>query len=43
MKFNRFDVELLDQATEKCKEVGRLLISIDDYFVSEFLSKIKSK
>jgi hypothetical protein len=43
LKFNRFDRELLDQAIEKCKEVGRLLILIDDHFVKEFLSKIQSK
>jgi hypothetical protein len=43
LKFNRFDRELLDQAIEKCKEVGHLLILIDDHFVKEFLSKIQSK
>ncbi len=43
LKFNRFDRELLDQATKKCKEVAHLLISIDDHFIKEFLSKLKSK
>jgi hypothetical protein len=43
MKFNRFDRELLYQAIEKCKEVGCLLVSMDDYFIKEFLSKIRSK
>ena len=40
MKFNRFDKDILDSAIEKCKEVGRMLVSIDDYFVRESLSKI---
>ena len=43
LKFNRFDRELLDQAIKKCKEVAHLLISIDDHFIKEFLSKLKSK
>ena len=38
-KFNRFDKESLEQAIKKCKEVGCLLVSIDDHFVKEFLSK----
>ncbi len=40
LKFNRFDRKLLDQAIEKCKQVGRMLVSIDDYFVKNFLSRI---
>ena len=43
LKFNKFDRELLDQAINKCKEVGRLLILIDGHFIKEFLSKIQSK
>jgi hypothetical protein len=43
MKFNRFDGDLLTQTIGKCKEVGRLLISIDEYFVREYLSKISSR
>lgn len=43
LKFNRFDRELLDQAIKKCKEVAHLLILIDDHFIKEFLSKLKSK
>ena len=43
LKFNRFDRELLDQAIKKCKEVAHLLITIDDHFIKEFLSKLKSK
>ena len=36
LKFNRFDKESLDQAIRKCKEVGFLLVSIDDHFVKSF-------
>ncbi len=43
LKFNKFDRELLDQAIKKCKEVGRLLILMDDHFVKELLSKLQSK
>ncbi len=43
LKFNKFDRKLLDQAIEECKEVGRLLILIDNHFMREFLSKLRSK
>jgi hypothetical protein len=43
LKFNRFDQELLDQAIQKCKEVGHMLILIDDHFVREVLSRIQCK
>jgi hypothetical protein len=43
LKFNRFDKEILDWATGKCKEVGRMLVSVDDYFIKQYLSKIKSE
>jgi hypothetical protein len=42
LKFSRFDKDILDSAIEKCKEVGHMLVAIDDYFVRESLSKIKS-
>jgi hypothetical protein len=43
LKFNRFDEEILDWAIGKCKEVGRMLVSIDDYFVKKCLSEINSE
>jgi hypothetical protein len=42
MKFNKFDVELLNEVLTKCKDVGRMLISIDEYFNKEFL-KIRDR
>jgi hypothetical protein len=36
LKSNRFDMELLGQAIEKCQRVGELLISLNDHFVTEF-------
>lgn len=38
---NKYNRELLDHTIEKCKEVGVMLISIDNYFIDRFLNKIK--
>lgn len=40
LKFNMYDRELLELAVEKCKQVGSLLVSIDNHFVEECLSRI---
>ena len=40
LKFNMYDRELLDLAVEKCKQVGSLLVSIDNHFVEECLSRL---
>jgi hypothetical protein len=40
LKFNKYDRELLGLAVEKCKQVGSLLVSIDNHFVEECLSRI---
>jgi hypothetical protein len=40
LKFNKYDRELLELAVEKCKQVGSLLVSIDNHFIEECISKI---
>ena len=40
LKYNRYDRELFDEALEKSKQVGKLLVSLNDHFVKEFLKQI---
>ena len=35
-----YDRELLDLTVEKCKQVGSLLVSIDNHFVEECLIRL---
>ncbi|MGA3084812.1 MAG: hypothetical protein ABSE95_08445 [Thermodesulfobacteriota bacterium] len=41
LKFNRYDRGLLDQALDKCQQVGGLLISIDNHFVNQCLRRLE--
>ena len=43
LKSNRFDKELLDQAIEKCKRVGGLIVSLDSHFVKEYRARVRSQ
>ncbi|NQT55896.1 MAG: hypothetical protein HQ551_06675 [Desulfobacteraceae bacterium] len=40
LKFNRYDRELFDEALEKSKQVGKLLVSLNNHFVEQFLKHI---
>lgn len=40
LKYNIYDRELLDLAVEKCKQVGALLVSVDNHFINECLRRL---